>query len=66
MTHSGGKPHNVGDKGQQYEVRFTGGDGVVAVFGWSDDKDGAERMCRLITRHPVWRDPFIVDREAQP
>lgn len=24
MTHSGGKPHAVGDRGQRYEVRMAG------------------------------------------
>ena len=42
MTHSGGKPHNVGDRGQRYEVRADGyphpGDNAI---GWCDHASGA-------------------------
>lgn len=65
MTHSGGKPHNVGDKGQRYEVRATGypKEGVKSVIGWSDDLDGAERMAAAIRKAPGCTSTTVVDRQ---
>lgn len=45
MTHSGGKPHAVGDRGQRYEVTFFDPrENARRVFGWSDDKVVAQVM----------------------
>ncbi len=64
MTHSGGKPHNVGDKGQQYEVRATGypSDGEN-VIGWSATIEGAQRMMTAILKAPGCTSASIFDRE---
>lgn len=45
MTHSGGKPHHVGDKGQRYEVRAHGWpkNETDNVIGWSNDEGGTDR-----------------------
>lgn len=64
MTHSGGKPHNVGDKGQRYEVTFFDGE-KRRVFGWSDTPEGCQPMMRSIEAHPVWKFPHMRDREAK-
>ena len=53
MTHSGGKPHAVGDHGQQYEVTYF--DPVAnarKVFGWSNTAEGAQSMARSVELHP--------------
>lgn len=63
MTHSGGKPHNIGDKGQRYEIRATGYPKVeVSVIGWSDDLDGAKRMASAIRKAPCCLSTEIFDR----
>ena len=63
MTHSGGKPHYVGDRGQRYEVSYRDPDtGARKVFGWSDTKRGAEAMVMSITLHPSMADGEILDR----
>ena len=64
MTHSGGKPHNVGDKGQRYETRATGyPKAEESVIGWSNDLDGAERMASAIRKAPGCTSTTIFDRQ---
>lgn len=62
MTHSGGKPHNVGDKGQRFEVRYIDDGGAEKVFGWSNDLSGAAKMVGSIALAPAMQKPMIVDR----
>jgi len=63
MTHAGGKPHNVGDLGQRYEVTFFDpARGERRTFGWSDTVDGAGAMMESITLHPSWTNPRVADR----
>ena len=66
MTHSGGKPHNVGDRGQRYEIRMTGypKDGENRL-GWSDDLAGAEGMMEAILSVPGCTSATIFDRQEQ-
>lgn len=65
MTHSGGKPHNVGDQGQRYEVSYFDLDTRQRkVFGWSNNLIGARVMCRSIRMHPAWEAPEIKDRKT--
>lgn len=67
MTHSGGKPHAVGDRGQRYEVSyFDPIANVRKVFGWSDDTRGARAMSAAIDAHPSWDYPQLWDRSADP
>lgn len=67
MTHSGGKPHNVGDRGQRYEVTyFDPRENVRKVFGWSDDAERARAMGDSIDAHPVWNYPQVLDRHITP
>lgn len=78
MTHSGGKPHNVGDHGQRYMVTYAKSDDPDAmpdgdapsserkVFGWSDTLDGAEAFCRSIELHPAMFWPWVHDRSTDP
>lgn len=64
MTHSGGKPHAVGDKGQRYEVHAVGypkpGDNVI---GWTDSESGAFRMMTAIAKAPGCTGSSIIDRK---
>ncbi len=63
MTHSGGKPHNVGDKGQRYEVRATGyPKPEKSVIGWSESLEGADRMALAIRKAPGCISTEIFDR----
>jgi hypothetical protein len=64
MTHSGGKPHNVGDRGQRFEVRASGyPKPEQSVIGWSDGIDGAERMAAAIRQAPGCTSTEIFDRQ---
>lgn len=68
MTHSGGKPHPVGDRGQRYEVRMTGygpKEPGESVLGWSDTLDGARRMMEAILTAPGCTSATIFDREEK-
>lgn len=63
MTHSGGQPHAVGDRGQRYEVRATGYPfPEKSVIGWSDRQEKAERMARAILCAPRCTGAEIYDR----
>lgn len=65
MTHSGGKPHAVGDRGQRYEVSVL--DPLSSkrhVLGWTDSKETADGMCAAMKKHPSWKDPEVKDRQA--
>lgn len=66
MTHSGGQQHQVGDRGQRYEVTFIDPGGKRTVFGWSQTRFGADRMVSSIEVHPVWEGGKIRDRETEP
>jgi hypothetical protein len=65
MTHSGGKPHAVGDKGQRYEVRATGviKEGEEHVIGWSDKLETAVSLRDGILLHPCATSAKIFDRQ---
>ena len=67
MTHSGGKPHNVGDKGQRYEVRADGypTSGNDNVIGWHTTYEGAKRMMDAILLAPGCKLARIIDRQEQ-
>ena len=64
MTHSGGKPHEVGDRGQRYEVRMTGypkpGENVL---GWTNTLESAEEMKNGILQAPGCTSATIFDRQ---
>ena len=65
MTHSGGKPHNVGDRGQRYEIRAIGYPGPgLNVIGWATTEEGAARMVAAIRQAPGCTDAGWIDREA--
>ncbi len=64
MTHSGGQPHAVGDRGQRYQVTYLDSSGARKVFGWSDTMDGAEAFCQVINLHPSMSSPHALDRQA--
>jgi hypothetical protein len=63
VTHDGGKPHAVGDRGQRYEVTYRDpADDCRKIMGWSATTDGADAMATSIAMHPSWTDPLIADR----
>jgi hypothetical protein len=65
MTHSGGKPHAVGDRGQRYEVSFFNpSTNERQVLGWTDDVGAARQMADGIDAHPLWAFPQVRDRTA--
>ena len=67
MTINGGKPHAVGDRGQRYEVTFFNTATLKRqVLGWSETREGANRMADGINAHPAWEQPQIVDRHKPP
>ena len=66
MTHSGGMPHAIGDKGQQYEITvYSPYIGCRIVLGWTNFIENAERMKEGAKLQPSWEDPQITDRFAK-
>lgn len=62
MTHSGGKPHAVGYKGQRFEVCFFDPESNKRrVLGWTNDPEDAQQMAGWIEEHPDWESPWITD-----
>lgn len=65
MTHSGGKPHAVGDEGQRFEVTYYDpADDTRKIYGWTDNNDAACQMGNAIDRHPSWCWPHVTDRHV--
>jgi hypothetical protein len=63
VTHSGGKPHAVGDRGQRYQVTyFDEAANKRKVCGWSDTAEGARSFVDGIIQHPGWSFAQIWDR----
>lgn len=63
MTHSGGKPHAVGDRGQRYEVScFDETKNARIVIGWTDDAAGAARWATSVELRPSWKFAWVTDR----
>lgn len=64
MTHSGGKPHATGDRGQRYEIRVTGWpeEGKTTVLGWAEELDRAAAMAASIRKAPGCVSTEIFDR----
>lgn len=61
MTINGGQPHEVGDRGQRYEITYHDGEERL-VFGWTDSAEQALRMEAAIHAHPSWGYPETRDR----
>lgn len=62
MTHSGGKPHQVGYKGQQYEVSIYDDDAKARrVFGWSNDPAKASEMALAAELRPSWNFAWVTN-----
>lgn len=68
MTWGGGKPHEVGDRGQRYEVTYRDPESDEPnkrrIMGWASTMQGAGSYCDAVNAHPVWCDPEIKDRQA--
>lgn len=66
MTHSGGKPHAVGDRCKRFEVSYFDPDANCRKkFGWAATAEGAQDMAKSIELHPSMQFPQILDRWAQ-
>lgn len=66
MTHSGGKPHAVGDKGQRFEVSvYDEAKGERVVLGWSDDAKVASEMAASAEIRPSWKFANVRDRTVK-
>lgn len=64
MTHSGGKPHAIGDRGQRYEVRATGWPKAEqSVIGWWSDLQAAHQAAAGFKKAPGCTEVEIFDRE---
>ena len=67
MTHSGGKPHEVGDRGQRYEVSiFNEADGERYVVCWTGLKIMANLIGESLELRPGWKQAEVLDRENPP
>lgn len=65
MTHSGGKPHEVGDRGQRYEVSvFDEGQNKRIVLGWTNNPESASEMAAGAELRPGWTHAQVKDRQA--
>lgn len=63
MTHSGGKPHAVGDHGQRYEVScFDETKNARIVIGWTDDAASASQWATSVELRPSWKFAWVTDR----
>lgn len=63
MTCVGDSLFKTGDKGQRYEVRAVGMQGVEFVVGWTEHADGGG-LVRTVEKHPVWELSRIIDRRS--
>jgi len=65
VTHSGGKPHEVGDRGQRFEVSYIDTDHFEKTYGWTDELVVAKEMAACIAAHPSWKHARINDRRTE-
>lgn len=64
MTHSGGKPHKVGDGGQRYVVSvFDEGRNERINLGYADDSTVAAQMATAAELRPSWKFAWVTDRQ---
>lgn len=67
MTHSGGKPHEVGDRGQRFQVSVYDEDaGARQVVCWLEDETQANKIAESVVLRPGWTKAEILDRENPP
>lgn len=67
MTWAGGRPHQVGDRGQRYEVSVIDEASEQRIpCGWTNDKISAERMAVALALRPGWRHGQVLDRKETP
>lgn len=66
MTHSGGKPHAVGDRGQRYEITVYDEElSQRRVLGWAETEDGAHQMGKAACLRPSWKNYEVNDRQVK-
>lgn len=65
MTHSGGKPHAVGDRGQRYEITVHDEElKERRTLGWAETEYAAHQMGLAAVKRPSWRDYKVNDRHS--
>lgn len=65
MTIDGGKPHQVGDRGQRYEISVYDHVHKRRIpLGWSETEIGARQMADAGELRPTWSESKIRDRQA--
>jgi hypothetical protein len=63
MTHSGGQPHAVGDRGQRYVVSvFDQGRNERINLAYTDNADHAASMATGAELRPSWTHAWVTDR----
>lgn len=64
MTHSGGLTHEVGDRGQRYEVTFFDKtENRRRPLGWTNSHKSALQMMAAVDANPSWEFPQVRDRK---
>jgi hypothetical protein len=67
VTHSGGKPHAVGDRGQRYEITVYDEEiSARRVLGWAETEQAAHQMGLAAVKRPSWSDYEVNDRQVRP
>ena len=67
MTINGGKPHQVGDRGQRYEITYFDGRAAERrTLGWCETREQADMVVLTMSGHPVWSGFEISDRHETP
>jgi hypothetical protein len=63
MTHSGGKPHAVGDRGQRYEITVYDEElQQRRVLGWAESEEAAYGMAQAAEKRPSWSKAEVNER----
>ena len=58
------RPEQNGDKGQRYEIRYAeDGFSQMKTLGWSDTREGADRLSSAWAKRPTTRACIVVDRQ---
>ena len=58
------RPEQNGDKGQRYEIRYAeDGFSQMKTLGWSDTREGADRLSSAWAKRLTTRACIVVDRQ---
>lgn len=63
MTHSGGQPHPVGDRGQRYVISvYDQGRQERMNLAYTDDAKRASELATTAELRPSWTHAWVTDR----